>query len=95
MERDQHRSKESALLFVQSLCLPNGSTVEHVGQLADAYIHAGGTRIARTQQSLLELGVSVLAGANTTNLAGLPLWLGMTQHIMSTYSTVSHTLGIP
>ena len=37
---------------------------------------AGGSRAARTKQALLELGVSVLAGANTTNLAGIPLWLG-------------------
>ena len=32
--------------------------------------------MGRTKHALLELGVSVLAGANTTNLAGIPLWLG-------------------
>lgn len=30
----------------------------------------------RTQHALLTLGVSVLAGSNTTNLAGVWLWLG-------------------
>jgi protein dispatched 1 len=30
----------------------------------------------RTQQALTLLGVSIMAGANTTNLAGVWLWLG-------------------
>jgi protein dispatched 1 len=35
-----------------------------------------GTRSERTQQALVTLGVSILAGANTTNLAGVWLWCG-------------------
>lgn len=53
-----------------------GFSMDYCLHLADAYMKAGGSRVSRTRQSLLELGVSVFAGANTTNLAGLPLWLG-------------------
>lgn len=39
-------------------------------------MEAEGTRAERTQQALLALGVSILAGGNTTNLAGVWLWFG-------------------
>lgn len=47
-----------------------------VGLCADAYMDADGSRMQRTQHALLTLGVSVLAGSNTTNAAGIWLWLG-------------------
>lgn len=43
---------------------------------ADAYMEADGSRMERTQHALLTLGVSVLAGSNTTNVAGIWLWFG-------------------
>jgi hypothetical protein len=46
------------------------------GACADAYAECNASRMDRTQQALTLLGVSIMAGANTTNLAGVWLWLG-------------------
>eukprot|EP00892_Ulva_mutabilis_P009237 jgi/Ulvmu1/6686/UM030_0017.1 len=53
-----------------------GFSMDYVLHIADAYMDAEGTRVERTQHALLTLGVSVLAGSNTTNVAGIWLWFG-------------------
>lgn len=47
-------------------------------QCADAYIHSSAdNRVDRTREALQSLGVSILAGANTINLAGFWLWFAI------------------
>lgn len=56
------------------IALTIGLAIDYSVHIAHFYVHAGGTRFERTQESLAEIGISVFGGAATTVFAGVPLF---------------------